>query len=379
MKVTYLSLMSPPGEAAVSGVPKVSETLLAEFEAIPDMEVDAVTLVDGLAAEKIVERGSVRYHYLPCKPRGKTATFYWCETRELARRVRGFGPDIVHGQPTGEYLLAATGCGRPNVVTVHGLVMRETAGLSIFKEGFLAGALREFLQRRAVRRASNIISISPYVDDYLRGWVSARIWPVSNPIDRDFFKIPGADRGGLRILCVGIVSERKNQALLVEACGLLARAGIDFECRIVGRVAADYESKIRGAVRACGVEGRVKVTGVVSREELIGHYAWSNAVVLASREETSPLSLIQAMAAGRPVFGADAAGTPALLAQGGLGTLFSDSSASMLFETLKRFVSEPMVFWSKTEQASVHARAQFEPSAVARRTIEVYKSILQGP
>jgi glycosyltransferase involved in cell wall biosynthesis len=370
--------MSPPGEAAVSGVPKVSETLLREFEAMPEAEVDAVTLVDGLAAEQTVTRGSVRYHYLPCKPRGKTATLYWRETRELAARVRGLCPDIVHGQPTGEYLLAATGCGRPHVVTVHGLVMRETAGLSIFKEGFLAGAVREYLQRRAVRRAANIISISPYVEDYLRGWAPGRVWPVPNPIDREFFEMTAASRNGLRILCVGIVSERKNQAMLVEACGLLARAGIDFECRVVGRIAADYEAKLRQAVRAGGVERQVGITGIVSREELVRHYAWSNAVVLASLEETSPLSLIQAMAAGRPVFGADAAGTPALLEQGRLGTLFPPDAASTLADELRRLAAEADPYWEKASLASAHARARFEPSAVARNTLEVYKSILEG-
>lgn len=378
MKVSYLSLMSPPGEAAVSGVPKVSETLLREFEAIPGVEVDAVTLVDGLAMEETVERGSVRYHYLPCKPRGKTATLYWRETRELEARVRGFCPDIVHGQPTGEYLLAATGCGRPHVVTIHGLVMRETAGLSIFREGFLAGAVREYLQRRAIRRAANILSISPYVEDYLRGWAPGRIWPVSNPIDREFFQMTAASRNGLRILCVGIVSERKNQVLLVEACELLARTGIEFECRIVGKIAADYGPAIHGAIKAAGLERRVTLTGIVSREELLRHYVWSNAVVLASLEETSPLSLIQAMAAGRPVFGADAAGTPALLEQGKLGTLFPPGDGSKLAEELGRLATESDPYWQKASLASAHARDRFEPSAVARKTLEVYKSILEG-
>lgn len=376
MKVAYLSLMSPPGHAAVSGVPKVSETLLREFETLPDLQVEVVTLVDGLEAETSFEKGHVHYHYLPCKPRGKTATFYWQESRLLKKRVLDLGVDLVHGQPTGEYLLAATGCGLPNVITIHGLIMRETAGLSVLQEGFLAGLIREFLQCRAARRATDIISISPYVEHYLRGWTPGQIWPIANPIEEDFFQIPEPDRTGLRILCVGIVSERKNQVLLVEACHQLAIAGIPFECRIVGKTAPGYEEKIRATIREAGLTDRVAVTGMVSHEELIRSYAWANVVVLPSLEETSPLSLIQGMACGRAVFGADAAGIPDLLKEGSLGTLFSTASAEMLADELKAFARDPGPFWEKAKAAQERARIAFEPFAVARRTVEVYEAIL---
>ena len=53
MKVAYLRMLPPPGQPASSGVPKVSETLLRAFETLPDLQVDAVTLVDGLAKAQV--------------------------------------------------------------------------------------------------------------------------------------------------------------------------------------------------------------------------------------------------------------------------------------------------------------------------------------
>jgi len=375
VKVTYLSLLPPPGQPASSGVPKVSETLLRAFEELPDLHVDAVTLVDGLGKAQVEQRGAVTRHYLPCKPHGKTATLYWNEVRRLRRMVAKLDPDVVHGQPSAEYLLAATGCGRPHVITLHGLVERETAGLARFRPGHLAGVIRDRLHRRAAARAAHIISISPYVDEWLAGWTRARIWSVPNPIDPEFFTLPPPERSGLRILCVGTVSERKNQALLVRACARLAEAGVGFECRLVGQPSPGMAERLNAEIVALNLAGRVVLTGLVSRAELLGHYAWSNVVVLPSREETSPLSLIQGMAAGRFVLGADAAGIPRLLEQGKWGGLFPPEGEAELAARLKEFTSNSAASWQTAKAAQTHARATFEPGAVARRTVAVYRAV----
>lgn len=375
MRIAYLSLLAPPNQPAVSGVPKVSETLLREFETLPDLRVEAITLVDGLARATIRESSNVRYHYLPCRARGKTAMFYWFEKRRLQRLVRELKVDLVHGQPSGEYLLAATDCGLPHVITLHGLVLREAASLPMFRPDYLAGWVREKLQRRAVRRAAHIISISSYVDSYLRGWSQAQVWPIANPIDADFFEIPPPVPAGLRILCVGIVSERKNQSLLVQACHLLAKKDVKFECHIVGRFGEGMEGSIRRLTMELKLTEQVALTGQISRADLMAEYEWANIVVLPSREETSPLSLIQGMACGRCVLGADAAGIPELLHQGNFGMLFSPDSADVLAEQLIQFVRQPSVYWQRARAGRNFACTTFKPKVVAERTVEVYKQI----
>lgn len=374
MKIAYLSMLPPPGKPASSGVPKVSETLLRAFEGLPDLQVDAVTLVDGLPKAQVEQRGAVTRHYLPCKPHGKTATLYWNEIRRLRRELARLRPDVVHGQPTAEYLLAATGWGGPHVITLHGLVERETAGLARLHPAYLAGVIRDRLHRRAAKQAAHIISISPYVDEWLAGWTPARIWPVPNPIDPEFFTLPPPERSGLRILCVGTVSERKNQAQLVRACARLAEAGVAFECRLVGQASPGVAERLRGEITALKLAGRVVLTGLVSRAELLGHYAWSNVVALPSREETAPLSLIQGMAAGRVVLGANAAGVPRLLEQGKWGGLFPAESDAELAAQLQAVGSDSASRWLTAAAAQAHARATFEPGAVARQTVAVYQA-----
>lgn len=378
MKIAYLSFLAPPGQPAVSGVPKVSETLLHEFETLPGLEVEVVTLVDGLEKETTQVKGQVRYHYLPCRPHGKTFTFYWFERRRLRQYLSRMKVDLVHGQPTSEYLMATTGSRRPHVITIHGLVLRETAGRKRFSGEYIANSIREHYQRQALRRAVNVISISPYVDEYVQGWTRGKLWPVANPIDPEFFEVPTPEHSGLRMLCVGIVSARKNQAQLVEACGLLAGHGDEFECHVVGPIQPAEGQRIRELIQKLGLNGKVTLMGGVSKPCLLEQYAWSNVVVLPSREETSPLSLIQGLASGRCAFGGDAAGIPHLLQRGKFGTLFSTEDASSLASLLGRFASAGDAFWQKANAGQEYAQATFRPQAVAQRTRDVYKQILES-
>jgi glycosyltransferase involved in cell wall biosynthesis len=377
MKIAYLSILPPPGQPAGSGVLKVSETLLREYEQMDGIEVEAITQIDGLPEPVVEQKGAVTYRYLPCKASGKTATFYWRETRALARAVRAFRPQIVHGQPTSEYLLAATGWGGPSVITIHGLVLREAKGLGWLNPAVMANVIREHLQRKAAARATDVISISPYVDDYLKGWCRAAIHPIPNPIDPEFFELPPATGGRLRIICVGIVSARKNQLLLVRACRLLRERGVEFECEIIGKTQPAALEAIEAEIATAGLGRHVRVRGLVSREELRAAYEWANAVVLPSREETAPLSLIQALAAGRPAMGAASAGIPSLLQQGAKGHLFDGERPEALATVLAEVAGTLDRALERSTRSRSWAQGRFHPRAVAEATVHLYRGLAQ--
>ncbi len=380
MKIGYLSVLPPPGENANSGVYKVSETLLREFEKRDDCEVHAVALIDGLPAEKRERRGAVTYHYLPCRAKGKTATFYLREVSRLRAYVQSLGVDVVHGQPTPEYLLAAVKSAVPSVITIHGLILRESSAYSKLSGVFWANSIREMIQRRALAKARHIISISPYVDEYLRGRTGAVVHPIANPIDPEFFEVAPADRTGLRILCVGVVSARKNQRLLVQACGKLREAGVAFECRIVGKQDPAAAAEIAALINDLGLPAMVRLCGIVSREELLASYAWSNAVVLPSKEETAPLSLIQGMAAGRPVFGARAAGIPHLLKNGADGELFDPEDSGDLAAALRRLdLPGADAIIERASRVRIKAKDSYHPGGVAETTLRLYRSLAGNP
>lgn len=372
MKVAHLSVLSPPGSAPASGVPKVAATLLKSFETIHGICIDAIARIDNLPNPINETRGSVTYRYAACPPKGKTLTLYLGEVSALRKSIRGVSPDIIHAQPTSDCLLAATSCGLPSVLTIHGLVARESSGAPLWHSGSIANLVRDYMQRVAIARANHIIVCSEYVRDYLKGKTQARLWSIPNPVDEEFFSIRDATWEGIRILCAGIISIRKNQMLILKSCRLLKEMNIPFQCRFIGPFSPGMEKTFRDFVHRNGLQGLVQIMGKVSFEEVEENYSWSNVVALASREETMPLSLMQGMATGRAVFGSARAGIPALLGYGKYGTLFDADDPRQLAGSLAAMSLDPNLVAGKAFAAKKHALANFHPKPIAKKTLEVY-------
>jgi glycosyltransferase involved in cell wall biosynthesis len=377
MKICYLSLLPKFGSPAGSGVLKVSETLLKEYETIPGIEIHAISLQDGLPHEFSRVSGSVTYHYIPCKSHFKTLTGYFLEKIALRKKILQISPQLCHAQPSSEYLMTATEWNGPHVITIHGLVLRETKGARFWSRGVLENFIREIFQRRAVSRAKNIISISPYVDEYIQGLASPKIWHIPNPIDHEFFELKPSDSELLKIICVGILSARKNQKVLIQACAILKQRNIPFECHIVGRSSSGASKELESEIQVNNLQENVKLRGLLPDKDLIAEYAWANTVVLPSLEETAPLSLIQSLCSGRITIGANAAGIPALLDGGRRGHLFEPTQPISLANTLENIARNIKNFLHAAEQQKIDIEKLYHPRQVALKTLSTYQKILK--
>jgi glycosyltransferase involved in cell wall biosynthesis len=373
--VAHLGLLPHPDEPVSSGVYQVCKTLLANMEDMTDIEVSAFTMLDDLPAPIQIRRGAVGYTYLPCRARCKTLTLYRTELRKMRQWLERGQYDVVHAQPTPQYLLAAVECGLPHVLTVHGLIKLENQHESNFSGSALAARVREAMQEKAVRRADHLIAISDYVESYLTARSGARIWPVANPIAEEFFRIPPPERSGLRILCVGQISERKNQILLLQACKRLKAAGVAFELRLVGQPWAGYDKTLESFVERNGLSADVRMLGRVSLDTLLKEYEWANFVTLPSREESSSLVLLQAMANGRCVAGSTGGALPEVLGHGQYGDVYPLDDGSGLFASMMDFKSGPDRWWARAAVGVEHVAQRYSAGAVARQTVDVYRTI----
>ncbi len=83
---------------------------------------------------------------------------------------------------------------------------------------------------------------------------------------------------------------------------------------------------------ALGLQGVARLLGW--RRDLRAIYADLDVVVISSRNEGTPVSLIEAMAAGVPVVSTAVGGVPDLLQAGALGALVSSDDAAALAEAI---------------------------------------------
>ena len=202
---------------------------------------------------------------------------------ELARRVRAAAkPDVVYAHflvPAG---LIASRVDAPLVVTAHGRDVRNVGSV----RGIAA------LTRRVVRAASTVVCVSDYLrvelETKLPG-AAGKTEVVSMGVDLERFRPPAAEPDGPpRFLCLGSLSERKNVVRLADAFAQLGEGTLTF--------AGDGPLRSR-------LDGRpgVQLRGVVAPDDVPALVAGHHVLCQPSLIEPLGQSLLEGMAAGRPV------------------------------------------------------------------------------
>jgi glycosyltransferase involved in cell wall biosynthesis len=259
----------------------------------------------------------------------------------LVRLMRRMRPHIVHTHTAKAGFLgrlAARLTGVPVVVhTFHGHVFHGYFGP--LKSGVFIR-----LERAAARLADAILTISDGLRDELIAYRIApperiRVVPLGLPLDplRDLAGLRGSFRRELGCSTddqlVGIIGRLvpvKNHELFLAAAQIVAREMPAARFVIVG--GGERREALEAEVARLGLGDAVLFTGW--RSDLPTIYADLDAVVIASRNEGTPVSLIEAMAAGVPVVSTAVGGVPDLLRGGELGTLVPPGDARALADAI---------------------------------------------
>jgi glycosyltransferase involved in cell wall biosynthesis len=265
----------------------------------------------------------------------------------LVRLVRRLRPHIVHTHTAKAGTLgrlAAWLCRVPVVVhTYHGHVLR----------GYFSPAkTRAFVAiERALSRVTDaLVAVSPRVRAELLelGIGRADRFEVV-PLGLDLEPFASADRrrGELRhelgleagTPLAGIVARLvpiKAHEVLLDAARRLG--GRPVPPRVVIAGDGERRAELEAMAATDGLRGRVHFLGW--RADLPRIYADLDVVVLCSRNEGSPVALIEAMAAGRPVVATRVGGVPDVVIDGESGLLVPEDDAPALAQAIARVLDD---------------------------------------
>ncbi|MEI2791149.1 MAG: glycosyltransferase family 4 protein [Steroidobacteraceae bacterium] len=251
---------------------------------------------------------------------GSVSTLFWRQKKRFREFVDQYRPDIVHAQGADLSGLLAVGCNVPAVVTIHG-VLGECAKLQTDPVVKARDMLQSFLtEKPTVRRAHDVISISPYIAHYYANDIRGRIHDIPNPVAPHFFDVRRVPERG-RFLFAGRIAKGKGVLELVRAAGL----NPDCVQKIVlagGTADKVYENEVRQEVQRSGLASRVDFAGLLDEPTLLSEFARAEALVLPSYQETAPMVVQQAMAAGLPVLATRVGGIPFQIEDGISGLMF---------------------------------------------------------
>ena len=245
--------------------------------------------------------------------------------RQIVRIVRDFQPDIVHTHTAKAGLIGRLAARRARVPVVihtfHGHVFNGYFGRS--KEAVFVQA-----ERMAARITTRLVAVNETVrDEVLARGVGrpGQFDVVRLGFDLSPFTSSERHAGSMRaelglddtthtVTIVARLVPIKAHDVFVTMAAEVLRTGTDVVFLIVGD--GECRAAIEAQARACGVLSSLRFAGW--RRDLDRVYADSDVVVLTSRNEGSPVALIEAMACGRPVVATRAGGVAELVGDAGL-------------------------------------------------------------
>jgi glycosyltransferase involved in cell wall biosynthesis len=292
------------------------------------------------------------------------------------RRQRPALLHLHHVRPVADRHLAslALAAGVPHLVVTEHAVGRSRP------------AAQRTMQRPDLQRADAVTAVCGAVADALvrdYGVERARVRVVGNgadlpdeererPIARRLRDDLGAGQFRPLWVCAARLEDRKGHAVLLEALAKVQARGLDFIVVLAGEgsLRADLEAR----VAAAGLGDRVRFFGQV---DAVGPLLLAaDACVLPSLWEALPLTLLEALARGRPVVASQVGGVPEVIEDGVNGRLVPAGDGTALAAVLEDFHRRPDAARHLGRAGADRVRAEFTWPRVVSAFEAVYDEVL---
>lgn|GEM_PF-65241 len=289
--------------------------------------------------------------------------------QRAAKRIRksilatGWKPDVIHAHFGSGFLNIARADGIPFVYTEHSsAVNRESVPMSELR-----------WENATYPRADRVICVSGSLAERVRQRTGVQAQVIYNMVDTRAFVYngPPAPAERFRFAATGLLIQRKGFDLLLTALAAVNGKGANAALTVIG--GGEERDRLEKLAARLGLDGAVRFTGQLSREQIAEEYAAADAFVLPSRRETFGVVYAEAMAAGLPVI-ATVCGGPENFVDEKSGILIPVDDLPALEDAMMRMVCDR----SRYDSAAIaqYALDSFSPERIAARLAQVYKEIV---
>jgi glycosyltransferase involved in cell wall biosynthesis len=301
---------------------------------------------------------------------------------QLVRRLR---PDVVHTHMAKAGTvgrLAARICGVPLIVhTYHG---------HVFHSYFSPAKTRVFvmIERALGLMTDRIIVLGEGQRDEIASLGVApvgKLEPIRLGLELGQFLDADQARGGLRTELgldaqtplIGIVARLvpiKAHELFFEAAAHVLKAIPEARFVVVGD--GERRAELEALVDHLGLRASVVFLGW--RRPMLGVYADLDVVALTSRNEGSPVALIEAMASARPVISTEVGGVPDVVVDGVTGLTVASGDATAMGEGILRLLRDRELAGRLAAAGQRHVYPRYDSSRLVNDVRSLYLRELAG-
>jgi glycosyltransferase involved in cell wall biosynthesis len=323
-------------------------------------------------------------------------------SREAVRKIAGLidevQPDLMHchnvyHQMTPSIINVAKSRGIPVVLTLHDskpvcptylrlragrpcslcldgdfrqVLMNRCAGGSIKESALLYAEATIQRWLGSYEKVDRFLAPSRFMrDSALHRFRSEQVILLYNGVDTDEIEVSTRDEG--YVLYLGRLSKEKGVETLLRAHG--DAGSWDLVIAGTGPLARDLQMQYRSA----------RFVGQLSGEALKTTIAGASAIVVPSEcYENCPMSVLEAMAYGKPVVASRIGGIPELVVDGETGVLFEPGDADELRTHLSRLMSNAPLRVRMGAAGRTRAEREFPIEKHNAGLIDIYRSLVSA-
>lgn len=248
--------------------------------------------------------------------------------------------------------------------------------VDIFKESLSKKALK-----LKIENAAFVVTVSDYNKQYLSAISSEsanKMIKVNNGIDLDMFReASNQAEGRFTFLSVGRFVEKKGHKVLVDACEILRREGVDFRCVMIGQ--GNLQSAISKAIVDKKLDDCISLLGPKTQDEVLEQYRQSHAYVLPcttgsdGNRDGLPVAIVEALACGIPVITTPMTGNPEVVKHGHNGLMVPFDSPKETAEAMKLLLQDRNLYASLRSNARRSVADTFDIKLTVRNLASLFE------
>lgn len=232
---------------------------------------------------------------------------------------------------------------------------------------------RVYVSQRGQKEWDALAGLDPAGSFYIPNCVhEQRVTRVLGQARSDLRQKLGYAPNRIQIVCVGQVSPRKGQDLLLTALEAVPPAAAEMQVDFVGDCSSDWARALRARAERAGLHRRVRFLGQAS--DVYERIYAADLLVLASRAEASPLVVLEAMALGTCVVAADVDGVGEQVVDEETGLLFHRDNMQELTGCLLRLSRDA----SQRARLARAARARYLERFSRERQLGRWNAVLRA-
>jgi glycosyltransferase involved in cell wall biosynthesis len=378
MHVVLVTVFPKDPQTIEGGVEGVSKYLADELSHRKGVKLSIVVPWSQTNENKVEDWEGYRvYRLAQKKPWSVLPTVLYNEIygrRQIQNFIRSLNIDLIHYEG---YLSWMAKSSIPSILTIHGIAeldaLWSSKGICKYLKWFIY-KLTEGLPRRTV---SYLIAINKYVYDFMpsRNKIK-KTWLIENPVAHSYFQREWNYEPGRIFNCAKVIS-RKNTLGLLKAFSQVVEKYPKANLRIGGGWDdSEYLNLCQEYVAKKKLKDKVVFLGNLSILEVQEELTKANCFVLPSFQETAPLAIEEAMAAGVPVVASRLCGIPHMIIEGETGFLIDPKKIETISSALLKILFSEKKARLMSLRAKEEALKRFRCDEVVEKTLKAYEEIL---